>query len=608
MEAVRKMTRKCIRVATLLAVAAAAVPTGSHAGTSPADIEVGRRIYMEGLLPGGEPLQGRRWDNVAVSGAQAACALCHRASGMGAVEGDIPASPVTGHALFGGDKVVANMDPRSGKAFNQAHDVYDDASLAQALRSGRHVDGRQMDVMMPRYELGEAEMKSLTAYLHQLSVEWSPGVTKETIRFATVITPDADPDRKAIFIDMIRKAVAQKNSSTAVASNPRMRRHMASAAEFVLGTERTWSIDIWELQGAPDTWAAQLDDFYRRQPVFALVSGLGAANWAPVDAFCDRQKVPCWFPSVDFPPTAAPRYSLYFSRGVTLEAAVLAGQLRRQGARAPKRLVQVFRDDAVGRGASRALAAALSGSGIVVEDRVLAGGDGAELKTALAGLGADAAVMFWLRPADIALLEKIPPGKATAYFSGQLGEPETGRFPATWKERLHIVYPYALPEARQANLAYFKFWLKRRNVQLVDEPLQSEIFFSLSFLTDTVTEMLDNLYRDYLIERAENMISRRESAKAEEEVRMSNASRLRRVPQRSAAMAAADGGDAATAGQDLTALQQAGAATGKREGTTVYPRLGLGPGQRFASKGAYIVRFADRGSDRLVAETDWIVP
>jgi hypothetical protein len=39
-----------------------------------------------------------------------------------------------------------------------------------------------------------------------------------------------------------------------------------------------------------------------------------------------------------------------------------------------------------------------------------------------------------------------------------------------------------------------------------------------------------------------------------------------------------------------------------------YPRLGLAPGQRFASKGAYTVRFPEPAGTRVVAEGDWIVP
>jgi hypothetical protein len=44
----------------------------------------------------------------------------------------------------------------------------------------------------------------------------------------------------------------------------------------------------------------------------------------------------------------------------------------------------------------------------------------------------------------------------------------------------------------------------------------------------------------------------------------------------------------------------------ERGGTTIYPRLNLGPDQRYASKGAYIVRFDQNG--KVVAESDWIVP
>ena len=39
-----------------------------------------------------------------------------------------------------------------------------------------------------------------------------------------------------------------------------------------------------------------------------------------------------------------------------------------------------------------------------------------------------------------------------------------------------------------------------------------------------------------------------------------------------------------------------------------YPRLSLAPGQRFASKGGYIVRFADSAGPVLLPQGDWVTP
>jgi predicted outer membrane protein len=558
-------------------------------------IDAGRRIYLEGVLPSGKALTGRRFGDTVVAGREAACVNCHRRSGMGSVEGDILIEPITGNYLFmAPDKtMLATMDPRRGKSFNQAHVPYDDKTLARAVRDGATVGGRSMHGMMPRYSLDAASQAALIAYLRQLSVKWSPGVDDDTIRFATIITPGVDAARRQVMIDMLRIAFTQKNASTAGGHQTSGRRHMVSAAEMVLGTPRKWLLDVWELQGAPETWPQQLEEFYRRAPVFAVVSGLAGTTWAPVEQFCESREIPCWFPSIDLPPAGASTYTLHFSRGVLLEADVLAQYLKAMPDKRPARLVQIYRDDPVGHAAAQAIGDRLAGSGIEVVDRPLAAGDAnanpitRELTAAKPG----DAMMLWLQGEDIAHLAQLPaPGVAT-YFSAQLAGGEHG-MPVAWKPNAHLLYPYELPQKRVMNLNYFHSWLRARHLPLVNELMQSEVYFAVAFLSDTLAEMLDNLYRPYLLERAENMIGKREGSKAEEETRDRQA--LRR--------------------QALQAIKVSQPGTpepemlGVRQSTTVFPHLALGPGQRFASKGAYIVRYADAHSDTIVAETGWIVP
>ena len=47
---------------------------------------------------------------------------------------------------------------------------------------------------------------------------------------------------------------------------------------------------------------------------------------------------------------------------------------------------------------------------------------------------------------------------------------------------------------------------------------------------------------------------------------------------------------------------------GNSAATSAYPRFSLGVGQRFASKGAYVVRFAGPAGPELTPLTDWIAP
>jgi cytochrome c553 len=575
-------------------------------------VAAGKRIYESGVLANGGRLLGKRQDGTVVNGAAAACTNCHRPSGMGQVESDIQVAPITGRFLFPqeGEKPLALMDPRYGKRMSLKRETHTDETLAEAIRNGHGSNGQTLNQLMPRFTLSDADMQALNAYLRQLSVEPSPGIEDRTIRFATVITPGIEPARKKAMLDMLRYVVMQKNGSTVTGNSSR--RHMVTAAELVLGTENKWALDVWELTGAPETWVEQLRGYYKLAPVFALISGISNGTWEPVEQFCESEHVPCWFPSVAVPPKHSadlPRYSFYFSRGVGLEAEVLAKHLA--SSNTIGQLVQVVRGKDASMAAAQGLSASLPQGKItgtvqvqtIDMDQWSAQEAPEQLAQRLKSLSAKDTVMLWLRPDDLKLLapvlEKVP---AQRYASGSLLSATSSFLPETLRASTKLVYPYEMPAVRERNVAYMHIWLKMRRIAVVDEALQSEVYFAMNLLTDTFAEMLDNLYRDYMIERAENMIGQRESRKAEDEMREQGLvrPRIQRKPMENGIPQPIPMG----------ATGYAEHAKGLREGTTVYPRLTLGPAQRYASKGAYIVGYEkdDIASARLVALTPWIVP
>ncbi|MEY4749735.1 MAG: hypothetical protein RIQ60_1949 [Pseudomonadota bacterium] len=568
---------------------------------------IGKRLYLEGLRADGSLLAGeRRLDHApsaTVQGATAACVSCHRPSGLGSVEGDVLVPPISGRALFEPGSLAVAAETRSKRQLHTAHAPYDSDSLALALRQGRHVSGRPLHAMMPRYTLSDVELQGLEAYLRTLSTTWSPGVSANRVRLASVITPDVDPATRKLAIETLRTFVARKNLATRPG-----RRHMVSSLEFVLRSERQWELDIWELTGSPDTWGAQLRALQASKPVFAVASGV-ARDWSPVHAFCESEQLPCWFPVVDsLPATAADdHWGLYFSAGLALEAEVTAGQIQQAGL---GRVLQLVDGDGAAQGAAHALAQRL-GRPVTTID--VASVDDAALQTSLAGLAETDSVVLWLRPAALARLGRLaPPPAGSVWLGARLSGAERLDLPAPWRERARMVCPYELPGRRAGNMAKLQSWLSTTNKPLVDEVVQSELFFALSYLNESLGAMLHNLHREYLIEQAESMLGRREETTVNADVIAQRS--LRRIAvdlgaaQRAAqaALAASAASNAAPSAASAAVVTPSRAdLTAAREGTTIYPRLTLGPGQRLASKGAYVLPLAE---PTFGARAQWVVP
>lgn len=518
----------------------------------------GQRLYRDGVRSSGEPLRATVQKGVELSGADAACAKCHRRSGLGSSEGSNNIRPIAGRLLFAQPETARPVETGGGAAAGARvveRMAYTEATLARALRDGIDPAGHALNPLMPRYQLSDADIAQLHTYLGTLSSEPAPGVSDTTIHFATIIAPGVNPDKIRAMLGVLQAFVSDKNGGTRKET-----RRREIGREQMYRAFRTWVLHHWELTGPADTWGEQLVTYYRQQPVFAVIGGIGGGSWQPVHAFCEAFEVPCVFPDVDYPVAeGAGYYSLYFSRGIALEADVLAKQLAEP--RSGKgRIVQVFRDDETGRLPAQALRLALQRRGIDALDDYLVSGEGAVsagVWSRLLRATRPSTLVVWLDSTEVQGLAATgapPAGLQTVYLSASMSSsmPHTS-LPDGWLDRVRMVYPFALLANRERHLARMNVWLRARQIPLADARTQANAYFAATVTGDAVAHIGENFSRDYFIERVEQMTE--------------------------------------------TSLSP-----------SIYPRLSLGPGQRFASRGGYIVGFPRDADGVPVPVSDWLVP
>ena len=520
--------------------------------------DVGESIYRQGVLASGAPLEGtRQVGSLGLVGADAACINCHRRSGLGSREGTITIPPVTGEYLFRARGTAAQEPMLHGYGNTLGYrDPYTDATLARAIREGFDSGGRPFNPLMPRFALDDASMGDLIGYLKTLGTRPMRGVTATVLHFATVITPDADPAKRQGMLDVLRQYLVEKNS---VPFGPPRRPRAGKTPDdtSISLAERHWQLHLWELTGPAAGWRQQLDQDFAREPVMALLSGVGGSTWGPVHDFCESAQLPCLFPNVEVPTVAdGDFYSLYFSKGVLLEAELIGRQVGASPkGKAGGTVLQIYRAGDSGEAAAKALTEALQGRGIEVRSKMLPAADrpGSGLGQALRGAVTADALVLWLRPADLATLGEAPAALPAVFLSGLMGGLEQAPLPASWRARARMTYPVDLPDRRVVRLDYPLGWLSFRHIPVVAVQTQADTYVACGILTETLGHAGDVTDPTYLVELVQESLDHRIL-------------------------------------------------------TGYYPRLTLATGQTLASKGGYLVRFADPSGPRLVADGDWTVP
>jgi len=554
-------------VTALLAPGLLAATVVGAAGTTVPDdalLETGRRIYEDGMLPGGEPLRAVRPEGFVMEGRHAACATCHRRSGMGSVEGSIDSTilvpPVAGPVLFAPARFTTSyLDTTHHYVPNEAwaraltRPGYDRQSLARALRTGQDPAGKRLLPPMPRYDLDDASVAALTVYLEQLSSAPAPGVDPDTLHLATVVTPDTQPGHVDAVLGVLR-----------------------AWSDAAHGAGKPWRLHVWNLSGQSATWAAQLEKHYRQQPVFALLSGVGRVEWSPIHRFCEDHRVPCILPAAEAVPEPGNEdyYSMYFSPGVGLEARVLGRYLDGQDAAVDRstEIYQVY-SDATGRHAADVLRARLNSDTGTVTNRMYRV---TSPQTALKGISPGDVLVLWLRPEEIAQLVSVLPGGPAAdrvFVSALLATPEALDLPPAWKARVNYVSLFD-DLGLQGEIARLRLqrWLELAALSHMPERrLQADTYAACYLFNDALAEIRKQevrrpavpLSREHLIETLEALVNKY---------------------------------------NDSTGLVD------PDSHVAYYGRMSLGPRQRVAVRGGTILRYASPDSSRLVATSKRIVP
>jgi mono/diheme cytochrome c family protein len=509
-------------------------PSVAGAGDSAPDAAAGRRMYRAGNRPSGEPQTGTVIGDAPFLGTQFSCQSCHGRSGMGAAEGEYIVPPITARFLY-----APSAQPK--------RPAYDRESLSRALREGLDPTGRSLNPIMPRYRISDDEAAHLGAYLAGLSPGQSPGVDDKVIRLATVVTDDVSPDARDAVLAVLRTYVDEKNRQTRLEEE---RPDRGTTPESRLPTLfREWVLDVWTLTGPSKDWREQLEKRYRREPVFALLSGLSASSWGPIGRFCESHEIPCLFPGTDLPDAEeGDFYTLHFSRGLELEANLIASHLAAQPV---DNVIQVFCGPTLARAAA-ALRSTLMQKGVTVEDLEFA----CEERLPVVGLASrmakipGSAAVLWVRRGRLAELERpLPPGRI--YFSSTLLDRDLGGPLLSAPGPVFVAHPYRLPGESDPGLKRFTVWARTRGIELRHPRLQAEAFFACLAANDGITHMERYFMRDYVLDMLDHA-------------------------------------------QDLALY------------LPIHPRATLGPGQRFLTKGGYVLPIVGGLAD--TKDPVWILP
>ena len=538
---------------------AAPAPSGTVAGLSPdRALALGERMYRQGLLPSGSPLRTQVSEQGPVPGSAFTCLSCHLRSGVGSIEGGVVTLPTNAARLFQPRYwKLPNLSPEARKDIlaitPEARPAYTDETLARVLRTGVDPTGHELHPAMPRFQLSDRNMAILIHYLRSLAAQASPGVDATTIHFATVVTEEVSPeDEQAMLVPMNNYLMRHNRYSDGFEN----RMYLSAGGSEMSGSYRRLTLSVWRLKGPRKTWGRQLETYLAQEPVFALLGGISYGDWRPIHTFCETHRLPCLLPITDLPVISETDwYTLYFSKGFYQEGQAAARYLGNLPPGGP--VLQITQDGPAGRDLAAGFRETWreQGRGTLKEVRLGQGVtkvSGAQLQ-ALLRKERPAALLLWTGPGTLEALGDLADSARQPeqlFLSSRLVGAKVSELPEGARAFTRITYPYRDPKHEPEVSKYAASLMAGLTSRNPESRIATRVYSMIQVLRQGLAEMYLNFYRDNFLDRI--------------------------------------GMQAEQALPDFL-------------------RLSFGPGQRYASKGCYIMQLSPGPDPQLLRRSEWII-
>lgn len=160
--------------------AGCALAAGVHGQPLTPTEQAGRRLYHDGVDRAGRPIEARVAGSATpLKGKAMACGNCHGEDGRGRAESGVDPGDVTWTELT---KPYGHAHANSRR-----HGPYDRGSFIRSMRDGVDPAGNALEPAMPRYDVDDANLDALIAYLKRLDRQFDAGITGTTLRIGTVL-------------------------------------------------------------------------------------------------------------------------------------------------------------------------------------------------------------------------------------------------------------------------------------------------------------------------------------------------------------------------------------------------------------------------------------